>query len=280
MLSHDSAALSSTARVPDPTVALVPRVTVGRRSTVDAVRAGVEHHLAPCSTHAGTGSVDRPACPRRRPYGARHGARARCWSPASPCSTGASPGATAARPARPGPRTMWCWPFSSVMARRPWRCDHPGAESWLESEGRVLVLGLGIGRPQTQFGTHRRPPHGLVRPPRRAPRLRSMAPSSTTTTTSRPSTAPGPAGQKHVTTSSPASARRFPDHRETTTWPGGPPPPEAAAPVRRLRTCAPVRHRHHRPGAVHRPPPPLTTRPTPSQQVGQRGPPACNARVL
>lgn len=28
----------------------------------------------------------------------------------------------------------------------------PGAESWLESEGRLLVIGLGIGRPQTQFG--------------------------------------------------------------------------------------------------------------------------------
>ncbi len=27
-----------------------------------------------------------------------------------------------------------------------------GSESWLESEGRALVLHLGIGRPQTQFG--------------------------------------------------------------------------------------------------------------------------------
>ena len=28
----------------------------------------------------------------------------------------------------------------------------PGAESWLESAGRVLVASLGIGRPETQFG--------------------------------------------------------------------------------------------------------------------------------
>ena len=28
----------------------------------------------------------------------------------------------------------------------------PGAESWLESEGRLVVVGLDIGRPETQFG--------------------------------------------------------------------------------------------------------------------------------
>jgi hypothetical protein len=46
---------------------------------------------------------------------------------------------------------MWCWPGSRVMDAAL-RLADPGAESWLESEGRVFVTGLGIGRPQTQFG--------------------------------------------------------------------------------------------------------------------------------
>jgi hypothetical protein len=46
---------------------------------------------------------------------------------------------------------MWCWPESKVIDAAIAMAD-PGAESWLESEGRVLVTSLEIGRPETQFG--------------------------------------------------------------------------------------------------------------------------------
>ena len=46
---------------------------------------------------------------------------------------------------------MWCWPGSRIMDEAIELTD-PGAESWLESNGRVLVQSLGHGRPQTQFG--------------------------------------------------------------------------------------------------------------------------------
>ena len=46
---------------------------------------------------------------------------------------------------------MRCWPGSRVMDAAL-RLADPGAESWLESEARVLVTSLGIGRPETQFG--------------------------------------------------------------------------------------------------------------------------------
>jgi hypothetical protein len=43
------------------------------------------------------------------------------------------------------------WPGSQIMDAALAMADD-GAESWLESEARVLVSGLRIGRPQTQFG--------------------------------------------------------------------------------------------------------------------------------
>ena len=48
-------------------------------------------------------------------------------------------------------RRMWCWPGSRVMDAAMDLAD-PGAESWLESEARVFISRLGIGRPRSQFG--------------------------------------------------------------------------------------------------------------------------------
>lgn len=46
---------------------------------------------------------------------------------------------------------MWCWPGSRTVREMIAAAD-PGAESYLESAGRLLVLDLGLGRPETQFG--------------------------------------------------------------------------------------------------------------------------------
>ena len=46
---------------------------------------------------------------------------------------------------------MWCWPGSRTMDAALDIAD-PGSESYLESEARVFVHELGIGRPQTQLG--------------------------------------------------------------------------------------------------------------------------------
>jgi len=48
-------------------------------------------------------------------------------------------------------QSMWCWPGSRRMDAAIDLAD-PGSDSWLESEGRLLVTSLGHGRPQTQFG--------------------------------------------------------------------------------------------------------------------------------
>lgn len=46
---------------------------------------------------------------------------------------------------------MWCWPGSRTVRAMIAAAD-PGSESYLESVGRLLVLDLGLGRPETQFG--------------------------------------------------------------------------------------------------------------------------------
>jgi hypothetical protein len=147
VLSHDSSAIVQGLGAPDPTRALV-HVT---RAKVhgDAVRAGVKHHLAPYSSHQvrmvdGLPVLDaaRTALDMAREHGLVAGVA--CADAA--LRAGATKQQLVAARSR-----MWCWPFSSVMDETLALTD-PGAESWLESEARVLVCGLGIGRPETQFG--------------------------------------------------------------------------------------------------------------------------------
>ena len=136
------------------------------------------------------------------------------------------------------------------------RMADPGAESWLESEGRVLVTGLGIGRPQTQFGLTDGAPDRVVRPARRPAHVRGRRPRQV------PARRPGRPDPDQVLWRGEAApglhqrlqARRLPDHRTTTATPDRarrrtPPAPRVR---RHLR---PLRHRHRRPRAVRRAPP-------------------------
>ena len=147
VLSHDSAALVHGLGVPDATTALV-HVT-RRKVHGDAVRAGVKHHLAPYEPGRvvvvdGLPVLDlaRTTLDMAREHGLVAGVA--CCDRALRLGVRRADLA-AARSA------MWCWPFSRVMDEMLDLAD-PGAESWLESEGRLVVVGLGIGRPQTQFG--------------------------------------------------------------------------------------------------------------------------------
>ena len=147
VLSHDSAALVLGLGVPDARRSIVhitrPKVHG------DAVRAGVKHHLAPYRPSQ-VEEIDRfrlldrarTALDMAREHGLVAGVAC--------CDRALRLGTTraeldAARAA------MWCWPGSSIMDLSLDLAD-PGAESWLESAGRVLVHSLGAGRPETQFG--------------------------------------------------------------------------------------------------------------------------------
>lgn len=147
VVSHDSAALAHGIGAPDPVGALV-HVT-RKKVHGDAVRAGVKHHLAPY--HAAQVrlveelpvlDLARTALDLAREHGLVAGVAA--------CDQALRRGVgrSELRTARAG---MWCWPGSRVMDEAIDLAD-PGSESWLESEGRVFVTGLGLGRPQTQFG--------------------------------------------------------------------------------------------------------------------------------
>ncbi|GAA4714131.1 hypothetical protein GCM10023349_36630 [Nocardioides conyzicola] len=147
VFSHDSAAIVHGIGAPDPRRALV-HVT---RTKVhgDADRAGTKHHLAPYVERQVT-IVDgfrvldlaRTALDMAREHGLVAGVA---------CSDAALRRGVTAAQLRTARERMWCWPGSRVMDAAIDVAD-PGAESWLESEGRLMVVGLDIGRPETQFG--------------------------------------------------------------------------------------------------------------------------------
>lgn len=147
VLSHDSAALVLRLGAPDPSRALV-HVT-RRKVHGDAVRAGVKHHLAPYADRQvlvvdGFRVLDhaRTALDMAREHGLVAGVA--CGDAALRAGATRDDFANARA-------AMFCWPQSRVMDAALDLLD-PGAESWLESAGRVFVTGLGIGRPKTQFG--------------------------------------------------------------------------------------------------------------------------------
>lgn len=147
VLSHDSAALPLGLGCPDPRTALVhitrPKVHG------DADRAGIKHHLAPYAEDQVI-TVDgmrmlgraRTALDMAREHGLVAGVAC--------CDAALRLGVTREELAA-ARSTMRCWPGSRVMDAAM-RLADPGAESWLESEARLLVTSLGIGRPETQFG--------------------------------------------------------------------------------------------------------------------------------
>lgn len=147
VFSHDSAAIAHGIGAPDPRNALV-HVT---RTKVhgDADRAGIKHHLAPYLDHQVTVidgfrvlDLARTALDMAREHGLVAGVAC--------CDAALRRGVTRAQ-LEAARKRMWCWPESRVMDAALDLTD-PGAESWLESEGRCLVVGLDIGRPETQFG--------------------------------------------------------------------------------------------------------------------------------
>lgn len=147
VFSHDSAAIAHQMGAPSPRDSLV-HVT---RPKVhgDAVRAGVKHHLAPHRA-ADVVEVDgltvldvaRTALDMAREHGRVAGLAA--------CDAALRRGVGRAELEAVLER-MYCWPRSRTMRWCIEMAD-PGAESYLESQGRDLVLELGIGRPETQFG--------------------------------------------------------------------------------------------------------------------------------
>lgn len=147
VLSHDSACLVHGLGVPNPTTA---QVHVTRRKVHgDRDRSGVKHHLAPYDERqvvvvGGLRVLDlaRTALDMAREHGLVAGV--------ATCDAVLRRGVTRAQLAQ-ARATMWCWPGSRTMDAALDLAD-AGAESWLESEGRVLVDSLGIGRPETQFG--------------------------------------------------------------------------------------------------------------------------------
>ena len=147
VVSHDSAALAHGVGAPDPVRALV-HVT-RKKVHGDAVRAGVKHHLAPYHMSQVRLVEELPVLDLARTVldlAREHGLVAGVAACDQALRRGVS--RSQLRTARAG---MWCWPGSRVMDEAIELAD-PGSESWLESEGRVFVSGLGLGRPQTQFG--------------------------------------------------------------------------------------------------------------------------------
>ena len=146
-LSHDSAAIVQHMGAPDPATALVH---VSRRKVHgDEQRAGVKHHLAPYRPEDVVEVEGLPVLgPARtaldmvREHGRVAGLAA--------CDAALRLGSTRDQ-LRATLSAMHCWPRSTTMRWCIEMADD-GAESYLESQGRDLVLELGLGVPDTQLG--------------------------------------------------------------------------------------------------------------------------------
>lgn len=146
VFSHDSSALVLGMGISHR----APLVHVTREKVHgDRQRAGIKHHLAPY--HAGQVAVHdglevlsaaRTALDLAREHGLGAGVAAcdevlRSGVPRASLRAVAAP--------------MSCWPGIRTV-RRAMDLADPGAETYVESLGRVLVHELGIGWPETQFG--------------------------------------------------------------------------------------------------------------------------------
>lgn len=147
VFSHDSASIIHGMGAPDPRTSLV-HVT---RERVHGSRlvAGVKHHGAPYHPDQaqlvdGLPVLDpaRTAVDMVREHGVRGGLAV--------CDQALRRGVSRQRLRRTA-AVMRSWPGKRAIDVALTSAD-PGAESWLESLGRQLVLELGIGRPETQFG--------------------------------------------------------------------------------------------------------------------------------
>lgn len=159
--SHESAAVAWEMAVPLPRTPIshltVPLPQTYRNAPQRSrFRNGVKHHLAPYSVADRPSIVDgvpvlgqaRTAADLAREHGLVIGV---CGMDAAR-RAGVTHAELAAVPAR-----MENWPHVTVV-REALELSDPGAETPLESLGRLLVQSLGRGRPETQFGLrdHRR----------------------------------------------------------------------------------------------------------------------------
>lgn len=147
VFSHDSSSIALGMGAPHPQTSLV-HVTHPKVHG-DEVRAGVKHHLAPYEA-ADVVEVDgllmlgpaRTALDMTREHGRVAGLAA--------CDAALRQGISRAQLSEVLSR-MKSWPRSRTMRYCIEMADE-GAETYLESQARDLVLELGIGRPETQFG--------------------------------------------------------------------------------------------------------------------------------
>lgn len=146
LLSHDSAALEHGL----PLIERPAYVHVTRFGVVGCRSAhGVKHHTAPFATDEIVFVDDRPVLDRPRTVvdlAREHGLGQGIVAADAALRTGVRRAQLEAAYA-----PMRNWPHVTIVREAVALAD-PGAESVGESLARLLVLELGIGRPQTQFG--------------------------------------------------------------------------------------------------------------------------------
>ena len=146
VFSHDSSALVQRLGVPDATTCAIHVARPEHRAT--RTSGGIVTHGAPFSRHEVV-EIDglrvlsraRTALDMVRFHG--------LWPGMAACDAALRSGVARADLIEAAER-MQGWPHKTVVDRAIALAD-PGAESYLESLGRGLVLELGIGIPQTQF---------------------------------------------------------------------------------------------------------------------------------
>lgn len=146
VFSHDSSALLHGLGVPDATKCSVHVARPEHRAT--RTSGGIVTHGAPFGTHEVV-EIDglRAIGPARTAVDMVrfHG----LWPGVAACDAALRRGVTREDLLAAAER-MQGWPFKTVVDRAIEEAD-PGAESYLESLGRGLVIELGIGTPCTQF---------------------------------------------------------------------------------------------------------------------------------
>lgn len=146
VFSHDSSALLHRLGVPDSTTCAIHVARPEHRAT--RTSGGIVTHGAPFGTHEVVDidglealSPARTALDMVRLHG--------LWPGMASCDAALRSGVARTELVEAADR-MQGWPYKTVVDRAITLAD-PGAESYLESLGRGLVIELGIGTPETQF---------------------------------------------------------------------------------------------------------------------------------